>query len=78
MGASSTAFAGAGCKRLRESETQQPLRPMRYCPLHGWDRVLLANRGFLQQMQTPLPPLFDRADCLFKSPLQRALVPGHG
>jgi hypothetical protein len=23
-------------ERLRESETQQPLRPMRYCPLHGW------------------------------------------
>jgi hypothetical protein len=23
-------------ERLHESETQQPLRPMRYCPLHGW------------------------------------------
>jgi hypothetical protein len=23
-------------ERLRESETEQPLRPMRYCPLHGW------------------------------------------
>jgi hypothetical protein len=23
-------------ERLRESETQQPLRPMRYCRLHGW------------------------------------------
>jgi hypothetical protein len=23
-------------ERLRKSETQQPLRPMRYCPLHGW------------------------------------------
>jgi hypothetical protein len=23
-------------EQLRESETQQPLRPMRYCPLHGW------------------------------------------
>ncbi|PWZ29456.1 hypothetical protein Zm00014a_042632 [Zea mays] len=23
-------------ERLRESETQAPLRPMRYCPLHGW------------------------------------------
>jgi hypothetical protein len=64
-------------ERLRESETQQPLRPMRYCPLHGWGRVLLANRGFLQRMQTLLPPLFDQADCSFKSPLQRALVPGH-
>ena len=41
-------------------------------------RVLLANRGLLQRMQTPPPPLFDRADCSFKSPLQRALVPGHG
>ena len=41
-------------------------------------RVLLANRRLLQRMQTPPPPLFDRADCSFKSPLQRALVPGHG
>jgi hypothetical protein len=65
-------------ERLRESETQQPLRPMRYCPLHGWGRVLLASRGLLQRMQTLQPPLFDRADCSFKSPLQRALVPGHG
>jgi hypothetical protein len=23
-------------ERLRESETEQLLRPMRYCPLHGW------------------------------------------
>jgi hypothetical protein len=23
-------------ERLRESETQQPLRLIRYCPLHGW------------------------------------------
>ncbi|AQK86419.1 hypothetical protein ZEAMMB73_Zm00001d038360 [Zea mays] len=41
-------------------------------------RVLLANRGLLQRMQTPSPPLFDRADCSFKSPLLRALVLGHG
>ena len=41
-------------------------------------RVLLANRGLLQRMQTPPPPLFDRADCSFKSPLLRALVLGHG
>jgi hypothetical protein len=40
-------------------------------------RVLLANRGLLQRMQTLQPPLFDRVDCSFKSPLQRALVPGH-
>jgi ABC-type nickel/cobalt efflux system permease component RcnA len=38
-------------------------------------RVLLANRGLLQRMQTPPPPLFDRADCSFKSPLQRASCP---
>jgi hypothetical protein len=65
-------------ERLRESETQQPLRLMRYCPLHGWGCVLFANRGLLQWMQTPQPPLFDQADCSFKSPLQRALVLGHG
>jgi hypothetical protein len=41
-------------------------------------RVLLANRVLLQRMQTLPPPLFDRADCSFKSPLQRALVLGHG
>ncbi|XP_025801358.1 basic proline-rich protein-like [Panicum hallii] len=23
-------------ERLRASETQQPLRPLRYCPRHGW------------------------------------------
>ena len=32
-------------------------------------RVLLANRELLQRMQTLQPPLFDRADCSFKSPL---------
>ncbi|AQK68626.1 hypothetical protein ZEAMMB73_Zm00001d015302 [Zea mays] len=29
-------------------------------------RVLLANRGLLQRMQTLQPPLFDRANCSFK------------
>uniref|UniRef100_A0A804NNG9 Uncharacterized protein n=1 Tax=Zea mays TaxID=4577 RepID=A0A804NNG9_MAIZE len=41
-------------------------------------RVLLANRGFLRRVHTPPLPLFDRADCSFKLPLQRALVLGHG
>jgi hypothetical protein len=65
-------------ERLRESETQQPLRPMRYCPLHGWGRALLANHELLHRMQTPPLPVFDRAGCSSRSPLQRALMPGHG
>lgn len=41
-------------------------------------RALHANRGLLHRMKTRPLPLFDRADCSSKSPLQRALVPGHG
>ncbi|PWZ13099.1 hypothetical protein Zm00014a_021045 [Zea mays] len=34
-------------------------------------RALLANHGLFHRMQTPSLPLFDRADCSFKLPLQR-------
>ena len=65
----------SGCVSLRPNN-----RSVRCgtAPSMDGGRALLANHELLHRMQTPPLPVFDRAGCSSRSPLQRALMPGHG